>query len=290
MQMSEKIKYNIHMSRTAAKPFLLLPACLFALILSNAFAIEIPLDNFGKSTKVAYVSMHKIFEAFPETEKARIELNRLIDERKAEITAKKEEIALLKGEIAFLRKQMSAVAPSAAPKTLAPHILPPPDQAAAPTQAEGGITGLTSLTLPPGSPLGFIFTPPAESTATPRETETQVPGRTSSLPTVSTSAPAILPGIPSPAPQLKEKETVLAQKESEMEIFIGVAEDDVKKMEEGKTMTLFARIYKAMEEIAGKEGYSVIVDKDNILYGENAVDITQAVIWRLSAPGTKRKS
>src|SRR3989338_4559507 len=56
-------------------------------------AMEIPLEGFGKGATVATVNIHKVFEAFPETEKARIELNQLIARKKDDISAKREEIA-----------------------------------------------------------------------------------------------------------------------------------------------------------------------------------------------------
>ena len=134
----------------------------------------------------------------------------------------------------------------------------------------------------------FLFSPPAQSTEPKAGTEAEVSSGTARAPiSISTSAPPILPGIPSPAPQLKDKEALLSLKESELQNFVGVAEEEVRGLEEGKTMTLLARIYKALEEIAAKEGYSVIVDKENILYGEGAVDVTQDVVWRLSASKLK---
>ena len=30
-------------------------------------AIEVPLESLGKTTNVAYVNMHRVFEAFPDT-------------------------------------------------------------------------------------------------------------------------------------------------------------------------------------------------------------------------------
>src|SRR6185295_12400092 len=102
-----------------------------------------------------YVNMHKVFEAYPDTEKARVELNQFIAQKKDDITGKKEEIAKLKAEIEFLQKQMTAVKPSATPKPASSEPLAPP---AAPEST-------TALTLPEGSPLKFLFSPP-ESTGT----------------------------------------------------------------------------------------------------------------------------
>ena len=231
-------------------------------------AIEIPLDGFGKTTSIAYVNMHKVFEAFPETEKARIELNQTIAAKLQEISSKKEEIATLKGQIGFLKKQMGAVVPSTAPKTTAET---PPES-------------VTPLTLPENSPLKFLFSPPENSTST----ATEDPAVNYS--TFTSNAPQILPGSPSPGPSVMEKEAELATKESELEVFIGAAEDEIRQMEEGKSMTLLARIYRTLEDISTRQGYSVVLEKSNVLYGESVIDITDQLIQRLNAPrlGTER--
>ena len=80
-----------------------------------------------------------------------------------------------------------------------------------------------------------------------------------------------------------EREAELSRKQSELEVFIGTAEEEVRQMEEGKTMTLMSRIYKTLEEISAKQGYSVVVDKDQVLYGDAAIDITDQLIQRLNS-------
>ncbi len=281
---------------------------------ASTFAIEIPLENLGRTTNIAYVNMHKVFEAFPETEQARIQLNRMIEEKKADITERKEEIAQLKGEIDFLKKQMAAVAPptgskepeAPAPQAPLPSVpgFPAPASAPAPAEPQSapvpagsttqalleGTTGFpepapaTYLTLPENSPLSFLFSPPAASTGLPPvEPSTR-------FSTFSANTPQILPGIPSPAPRLGEKEAALTQKEADLEVYVGDAEAEVRRMEEGKTMTLMARIYEAIQEISTQAGYSVIVDRDNILYGDPVTDITDTIILRLRSPKFKKKS
>src|SRR3989344_4227560 len=140
---------------------IILYSCLIAVATARLLAMEIPLEGLGRSAAIAYVNMHKVFEAFPETEKARSELHLIIAEKQQDITAKKEEISTLKAQIEFLKKQMGAVKPSTAPKTVSES----PKPALAPDSA----TSLTSLTLPEDSPLKFLFSPPAESTSTARD-------------------------------------------------------------------------------------------------------------------------
>src|SRR3989344_8786094 len=122
------------MNRKTGLALFVLAAVSFALSLGRS--IEIPLEGYGKSTNIAYVNMHRIFEAFPETEQARIELNKTIDDKKSEITRKKEEIAQLKAEIEFLRRQMSAGTPAPAPKAPEPPPFSPEEPQAEPLPEE----------------------------------------------------------------------------------------------------------------------------------------------------------
>ena len=55
-------------------------------------------------------------------------------------------------------------------------------------------------------------------------------------------------------------------------------------MEEGKSMTVMARIYRTLEDISSRQGYSIVLDKSDILYGESAIDITDQLIQKLNAP------
>jgi Skp family chaperone for outer membrane proteins len=255
--------------RTAA----LALAAAFALLAPRAgTAMEIPLDKADSQIKkVAYINMHKVFEAFPDTEKARTSLHQMIDEKKAEISARKEEIAKLKGEVDFLRKQMSAVEPSTPKERPAPQAEPEPAPEAS-----------TGLVLPEGSPMKFLFSPPEDAPNAEKEAA-KPPVQ------ISSNAPSILPGIPSPAPQLGDKESLLNRKQADLEAFIGASEAEIKRLEEGQTMTLMARIYKAIEDVSAKGGYAMVIDREDLLYGDQAVDITQQVIWKLSAPALPGK-
>ena len=48
-----------------------------------------------------------------------------------------------------------------------------------------------------------------------------------------------------------------------------------------KTDQVLARLYRAINEVARKEGVSVVVDKTTILYGHPAVDLTDKVLKHL---------
>ncbi len=49
-------------------------------------------------------------------------------------------------------------------------------------------------------------------------------------------------------------------------------------VESRKTDQVLARLYRAVSEVARREGVSVVIDKTTILYGHPAVDLTDKVL------------
>lgn len=158
-------------------------------------AIEIPLGE--EREKIAYVNLHKLFETYPETEKARAELTKIVQAKKEEITQKKEEIVVLKSEVETLQREVALSTTSA-----------------------------------------------------------RVDLQT----------------------KLQEKESALSQAEANLPAFLTMSEEEIQNAEEGKTMALLAHIYKAIEALSKENRYIVVLDKDNILYGSETVDITPKIL------------
>lgn len=213
-------------------------------MISSLHAIEIPLDGMDGKTKIAYVNMHKIFETFSETENARITLYKMIEEKKNLITEKKEEVTKLKGEIEALKKQNSMQTSTVA------------------------VQGSTSSIIK----IDEAVKKSSESLSTSSQTLS-----------LSTASVQISTAAKINESLIKEKETLLIRKEGELQTFIGLAEQEIRDIEEGKTMILLAKIYKTIEEIASKYGYSIVIDKEHTLYGENVADITQKVLDKLGS-------
>ncbi len=62
------------------------------------------------------------------------------------------------------------------------------------------------------------------------------------------------------------------------------AERSLMDLESRRTEILLGRIHTAIRDVARLEGISIVVDKANILYGHNAVDLTEKVLARLKGP------
>ena len=199
----------------------------FVLILSPRLsAIKIPLE--GEREKVAYVNMQSIFEAYPQSQKARAELTKLVTSKKGEVTQRKEEIAQLRGEIASYHMQLDS----------------------------------------------FKMTPSTRAWTTP--------GISISTPTTPSTAYALNTSTSSKKLSLefliKEKEASLAQKETELPDFLTHSQLEIQNMEEGKTIALLASIYNAIEKLCLEGGYTIVLEKEHILYGGTIVDLTPKIL------------
>ena len=217
---------------------------LLCATLAPLTAVEIPIDDLGQVTKVAYVDMHKIFEVFPETERARTDLTRLIEEKQSEITLKKEEVARLKGEVEFLAIKLKT--------------------------ARQAATAVEISTL--------AIQPKLEGISISSATPSSVQISTWTVPTLPAPMGAAVDLL---VAQLKEKETLLKEKQVDLEAFVGGTQEEIVKLQDGRNMDLLARIYKVLQEVATRSGYTMVFDRDNVLYAQATVDITDTVLKRL---------
>lgn len=84
---------------------------------------------------------------------------------------------------------------------------------------------------------------------------------------------------------LAQKEAELKTSEEEMRGFQLQTERELLEYESHKSEILLGRIYVALKELAVKEEVSVVMDKRNILYGQNAVDLTEKLLKKLEEGG-----
>ncbi|MBI4375436.1 MAG: OmpH family outer membrane protein, partial [Elusimicrobia bacterium] len=81
--------------------------------------------------------------------------------------------------------------------------------------------------------------------------------------------------------RIAAKAAELAGKETAYEEERTATETNLLDLETRKTEILLGKIYKAVQDISRKEGISVVVDKGSILYGHDAVDLTDKVLKHL---------
>ena len=107
----------------------------------------------------------------------------------------------------------------------------------------------------------------------------------SSAVAVSTPAPAALPPAPAvPAAtaaldeEIARKTAELARQEGSAREEQAAAEKNLLDLESRRSEILLGKIYRAVQEVAQREGISVVVDKSGIIYGHSAVDLTDKVL------------
>lgn len=204
------------------------------------------------------------------------------------------------------------MSPTPAPKPVEPPVapvtaLPPNDGPAASTQTAPApltinLPGLTdgplNLERPGASPLnptrdrGTPMPPPAPEPVVSAPVAPVAP-----VAVATAAAPAPEP-VPEPAPAAPAGPT-LAQRLLEMDGRIVALQGDIDRLQgeldrerlgaertlldaEGrKTDQVLARLYRAISEVARREGVSVVVDKSATLYGHPAVDLTDKVLKQL---------
>jgi hypothetical protein len=100
---------------------------------------------------------------------------------------------------------------------------------------------------------------------------------------ISRIAPPILAKIQEIDRTIADKTKLLEAKEADFKTFEALAEKSLLDLESRKTEILLGRIYGAIQEVAKNEGVSVVVDKSQILFGHQAVDLTDRVLKKLKS-------
>jgi Skp family chaperone for outer membrane proteins len=259
----------------------------------NAGALELLLEeNRGESGTIGYVDIDRVFKEYSGTTGAREEFIAEIKKKEDALNAKKAGIYTLKAEIAKLRqeREFALTLPSLleTQRSIAAAAQPAPAQ---PPQAS---TQAVELSTP----------------AITASTQTvQASTQTITVSTHTAPAPAGLPGlegidmpgiarvpvnrfkfsvstsVPEIDAALTKKEEDLKTREEELRLFQRMAERELLEYESRKSEILLGRIYVALKELAVKEEVSVIVDKRNILFGQNAVDLTGKLLKKLEENG-----
>lgn len=275
-------------------------AVLLALPAADAGALELLLEeNRGESGTIGYVDIERVFKEYSGTTGAREEFLAEIKKKEDALNARKTQVFTLKAELAKLRQERefaltlpslletqrsveeAAAATAAAAAAQAAAALALQAAAAAVQASTEAVQASTSAVQEAAPP------PPAEpaaiTAALPGMGGIDMPG-VAKVPvthfkfSVSTSVPEIDAALTRKERELslKEEELRQAQRQSERELL---------EYEGRKSELILGRIYVALKELALKEEVSVIIDKRNILFGQNAVDLTGKLLKKLEDNG-----
>ncbi|HCC46687.1 MAG TPA: hypothetical protein DEQ38_00990 [Elusimicrobia bacterium] len=269
-------------------------AVLLALPAADAGALELLLEeNRGESGTIGYVDIERVFKEYSGTTGAREEFISEIKKKEDALNARKTYVFTLKAELAKLRQEREFAL------TL-PSLLETQrsvEEAAAVTAAAAAAQAAAAQAL-------------QASTAAVQASTTTVQASTAAVQEPATIViPAALPGmggidmpgvakvpvthfkfsvstsVPEIDAALTRKERELSLKEEELRQAQRQSERELLEYEGRKSELILGRIYVALKELAVKEEVSVIIDKRNILFGQNAVDLTGKLIKKLEDNG-----
>jgi Skp family chaperone for outer membrane proteins len=152
---------------------------------------------------------------------------------------------------------------------------------------EGGLKEIPKGSDKPATSAPTTKTPPAktEPVVAPAPTPTPAPAPAPVTAIVTPPQPAPAPRIHVELQQLdlkiKRKEEALAAKEKAFAIYQARVEKNLVDIEGKRSEILLGQIYKAVREVARENEVSVVVDKNQILFGQDSVDLTLKVVRKL---------
>ncbi|OGR82718.1 MAG: hypothetical protein A3J74_05310 [Elusimicrobia bacterium RIFCSPHIGHO2_02_FULL_57_9] len=242
------------------------------LLASPAGAIELSLEeNRAEQGSIGYVDIQRLFKAFPDMVRARENFEEVVKQAEDQINMRKVELIKLRNELSQLKieRDFMAKTPMMIPKKQDP---PPPEPkpaalnpidslpgfAAPPSTAAAQKTESLAVNIPGVSTAPIVVQPPAPKAAEP--------------------APAAVSPLADMDAKIAAKASELIKKESSFREEQASTEKNLLDLESRKTEILLGKIYRAVQDVARKEGVGVVVDKGNILYGHDAIDLTAKVL------------
>ncbi len=250
-----------------------------------AGAIELSLEeNRAERGNIGYIDMKRLFVLFPETQRAKESFEDSVRQAEEQLNARKGDLLRLRAELGKLKTERAALAAAPAPEPPKPAPVIVPMVLAAPNPQLDALLAST-FTLP-----GFLS---SASTSTSIAVSTAImpapvvvstvaaPSVVVSTPAAAAPAAALPSALQVLDDKIAQKTAELSRKETDFREYQAATEKSLLDLESRKSELLLGKIHKAVQEIARKEGVSVVVDKGSILYGHNAVDLTEKVLRHL---------
>jgi len=80
---------------------------------------------------------------------------------------------------------------------------------------------------------------------------------------------------------IETKKVTLEKQKNDLEKYITVTKQEEKDINNKAKKNIMGKIYDAIKEVSSEEGLTVLVDSCNLIYGEDAQDITEKVLKKL---------
>jgi Skp family chaperone for outer membrane proteins len=228
--------------------------CLLLTACGGLWGVEISLGRGGASggTSVGFVDMERVFRDYPETRKAREDYQKEVLRHKTELAERERALAELERSVEALNV---APVPSLSPvesSTLTVAVTETPNDATA--------VLMSTAPLPFSKPLA-----PVESVGPPE---------------AAILSPT-LPPAASPSKDGAQQQEQLTKRKGELETARASLAKTLRAFEAERSKKILGRLYKELVQLAEEKGIRLVVDKSAILYGEDTVDLTEALHRRV---------
>jgi len=255
-------------------------------------AIELSLEeNRAERGNIGFVDAQRLFKLFPETLKAKENFEEAVRQAEEQINLRQAEVLRLRAQLDALKVEREVLAKSTPASSGNAMSAGAPAASVVASTAPASLKPAVSTAAAAGQLPGFATAQePAPSSATAALLITiNLPGSTTGPVAVSppsagpAAGPILAPTPPAAAladldDKIARKARELKSKEAESRDQQAAAEKNLLDLESRKSEILLGKIYRAVAEVARREGVSVVVDKGGVLYGHNAVDLTDKVL------------
>jgi Skp family chaperone for outer membrane proteins len=258
----------------------------------RTFAVEIPLDSITP-VRVGFVDLQRIFDSYPEKSFAEGDLLREIEKRKREMNHHQTDINILRQQISLDETALTD-ARKGFPVIVPVNSVPEPVVAAVAAPAASTSTVKTSSATveayPTEDPLAGLPGHDSAAADTPAGTAPALPGMKDNaakhtmldLLADATGAVTLTPeAVTALAKRVETNKQRIDRAIADFRMFRTNAIADMKVLQTQKTYGVMSKIYAVLQVLARDEGVMVVMDKAYVLYGEDAIDLSDKLIERL---------
>ena len=280
------------MTKKIVLPLMILSVGL-TLTLNRLRAVEIPLETLTP-VRIGYVDLQRIFDTYPEKSFAEGDLLREIEKRKRELARRQSDVSLLQGQISADNAVLTQA--KAGQAVIVPVNNVPVIETPLPIVVKStGTVKTSSPTIeayPSEDPLAGL--PGHEAALEAGTQNTALPGmndttkkRTLLDDLAAQTTPALLSkeALDALQKRVDEHQRRLDRAVVEFRTFRGNAIADMRVLQTQKTEGVMSKIYAVLQDLARDENVMVVLDKAYVLYGENAVDLSDKLIDKLQGAG-----
>lgn len=266
------------------------------LIAVRTFAVEIPLDSL-QPVRIGFVDLQRIFDSYPEKSFAEGDLLREIEKRKRELNRHQTDINILRQQISADETALSDSRkgfPVVVPVNTVPEPVQAPVAPVTPPATSSSTVKASSATIeayPTEDPLAGL--PGHDTAAAPDTAQGAAPAlpgmkdtakKMTMLDLLANATGAVTLNVDAQTALAKRIDDNKARMDKEIALFKSFranAVADMKALQTQKTYGVMSKIYAELQVLARDEGVMVVMDKAYVLYGEDAVDLSDKLIERL---------